>query len=128
MSETTRAGKRGGRRSTTRVPGVLGDGWGGPPKGAGHAPFEPGNQVAAGPHDMHSTEEKAERLRRHIYKLAESAEREETQLAASIAWLNRVEGMPVARNLNINQTGPVVEDTRPSVESLIEQSMAKDGK
>jgi hypothetical protein len=42
-------------------------------------------------------EERAEQLRDHIYGLALGAEREETQLTASVAWLDRHEGKPVQR-------------------------------
>ena len=75
-----------------------GDGWGGPakgsaPRGAKQPPFQPGNKAAAGTHDM-SDMEKAAKLRAHLYTLATTAQREETQVSATIAFLNRVEGTP----------------------------------
>ena len=83
-----------------------GDGWGGPARGAGstapmHPPFEPGNDVAAGFHDM-SGEQVAARLKEELFDIATKAKREDTRVTASVALLNRIEGMPVARNLNIN--------------------------
>ena len=41
--------------------------------------------------------ERAARLHDHLYTLATDAERQETQLAATIAFLDRVEGKPVSR-------------------------------
>lgn len=110
-------------RLPSRGAASKGDGWGGEAKGSGAAPFKPGNKASAGPRDMTTNEEKAERLRQHIYKLAEGAEREETQLSAAIAWLNRVEGMPVARNLNINSNAVPVEDTRATVRELLAETL-----
>jgi len=84
-----------------------GDGWGGPAKGAGRvadprAPlFGHGNKIAAGPHDM-SGADTARRMKAHIERLAFEAAREETQLSAAIAWLDRHEGKPIARNLNMD--------------------------
>jgi hypothetical protein len=48
---------------------------------------------------------RAKRLRDHLAFLAENADRQETQIAATVAWLNRVEGLPIARNLNVNADG-----------------------
>ena len=130
VDETPRAVKverRGGRRSTTRVPGTNGDGWGGEARAPGQphnkrAAFEPGNTLAAGPHVLRDPET-ADRIKLHILHLAQNAEREETQLAASQAFLNRIEGMPVARNLNINRDAAPVEDTRATVQQLLEQTL-----
>lgn len=75
-----------------------GTGWGGPARGVGRgaskAPvFTPGNQQAAGPHDM-ARDRRRQRLMAELEHLAFTAEREETQLAATIAWLDRYEGKP----------------------------------
>lgn len=78
-----------------------GTGWGGPARGPGstasRAPaFEQGNQRALGPHDM-SRAQQRQRLMDDLEHLSFTAEREETQLAAAVAWLDRFEGKPVAR-------------------------------
>lgn len=75
-----------------------GDGWGGPAKGPGnHGP-------SAGyikPELLEAIQaDKARRLeilKDHILSLALTAERQETQLQAAIAYCNREEGTPVAR-------------------------------
>ena len=101
---------------TTRRSGA-GDGWGGPAKGASdHNPapqFEPGNQSSVGrPNPSLSGIEKAQALKDHLYKLATEAEREETQVRAAEAWLNRHEGSPVARTVNYNSTDVTALDDR----------------
>lgn len=50
--------------------------------------------------------EKAELVREKIFELALSAERQETQLAASVAYLNRVEGSPMQRAVIANVSDP----------------------
>lgn len=82
-----------------------GESWGGPAKGAGStstraAPFERGNTASTGQRDM-SGAEKARLLKEHLYKLATTATREETQVVAATAWLDRHEGKPIARNVNL---------------------------
>lgn len=82
-----------------------GDGWGGPAKGAGSIstraePFGHGNTVSAVQRDM-SGAEKAWLLKEHLYMLATTAAREETQISAAVAWLDRHEGKPIARNVNM---------------------------
>ena len=37
-----------------------------------------------------------------LFSLVTAADRQETQLAAAVALLNRIDGMPIARNLNAN--------------------------
>lgn len=89
-----------------------GSGLYGPAKGAGiggakRPAFEPGNKAAAGADhsDVEQTRQakaaKAETLKNHLYTLATTAEREDTQVRAAEAWLNREEGMPVARNITV---------------------------
>jgi hypothetical protein len=99
------------RTSTTRSKGNgpgKGTGWGGPAKGmparAEKAPpFEPGNQAAAGPHEF----SKSERIARHIASLeriaaaAEAEGRYNEAITATTHALNRLEGLPVARNINV---------------------------
>lgn len=77
-----------------------GTGWGGPARGAGSkaakaAPFTIGNQAAAGGHNL-SRSQKRQALLDMLFDLALTASSEEVQLAANVAWLNRVEGKPVA--------------------------------
>ena len=108
------ASSRTTRRSTETG---AGDGWGGPAKGASeHIPapqFEPGNQSAVGHAGPNlSGIEKAQALKDHLYKLATRAEREETQVRAAEAWLNRHEGSPVARTVNYNSTDVTALDDR----------------
>lgn len=90
-----------------------GDGWGGPAKGAsthGKVPrFQPGNP---GPRKLtkltpeqcairrQERNDRVESLIDALEVIAYEAEREETQLSAAIAFLNRLDGLPVARNLN----------------------------
>lgn len=47
-------------------------------------------------------QKRAEEAEDKLYELFTSAERQETQLAAAKEYLNRVEGMPIARNINAN--------------------------
>lgn len=84
-----------------------GPGWGGPARGAGTASlkapkFGPGNRNAAGPHDMTGHRRRQELLDK-LETLAFTAENEDTQLYAAVAWLNRVEGKPLARIANLEQ-------------------------
>lgn len=79
-----------------------GDGWGGPAKGAGGPPIKPGDpegiqRMSNDPAVKARQAARLERVKRKIYRLAMKAAREETQLAACIAFANREEGMPVAR-------------------------------
>lgn len=82
-----------------------GAGWGGPARGAGRtaakAPiFKTGNRKAVGPHDMSGHRRRQELLDK-LEMLAFTADSEEVQLTASVAWLNRVEGKPITRTVNI---------------------------
>jgi hypothetical protein len=84
-----------------------GDGWGGPARGAGKVcpkanRFEKGNRAAVGAdHTMYLSDlEKAQMMRERLFKLGLEAQREETQVAAARAYLDRIEGLPVARNMN----------------------------
>lgn len=45
-------------------------------------------------------------LKEHLYHLAKNAEREETQLSAAVAWLDRDEGKPIARQINAAVDSP----------------------
>ncbi len=80
---------------------------GGPATGKTKKAFEPGNKAAVGRPDAGegyravTEKEKAAQLRDHLYMLALSAEHEMTQVRATEAYLNRVEGLPVARNINL---------------------------
>jgi hypothetical protein len=98
------------RSKTTRIGDHVsaGDGWGGPAKGPGTtakpAPqFAKGNTASVGhaPRPQ-STVDRAQALKDHLFTLAQSAERQETQVQAAKAWLDRHEGLPLARTLNHN--------------------------
>lgn len=89
-----------------------GDGWGGPAKGASTAPrFRKGvtSEAQAMRHDPEvkaTAAERVETLKDHLYKLATTAQREETQLAATVAYINRVEGTPIARTVTSTVADP----------------------
>lgn len=91
-----------------------GDGWGGPARGAHistpYGPFSADHQPP--PPDP---AERAERRRlaaekqaridqliENLGDLALNAEREETRVSATVAALNRLDGLPVATNKNLN--------------------------
>ena len=79
-----------------------GEGWGGPAKGKGHR-FVKGDTLAGRPTKDVSAikaatrEERLTALKEHILELALTAERQETQLTAAVAYLDREEGKPVQR-------------------------------
>ena len=106
MPKKTPADSAKFRSSTTRDGN--GPGWGGPAKGAKTVadkpmppPFTLGNQASAVERD-YSRRDKAQALKDHLYRLATEAEKEETQVRAAEAWLNRIEGTPVQRNINVS--------------------------
>lgn len=77
-----------------------GTGWGGPARGVGSklakaTPFTVGNRAAAGGHNL-SRSQRRQALLNMLFNLARTADSEEVQLAAIVAWLNRVEGKPAA--------------------------------
>lgn len=103
------------RRPSTAFPkgngAGKGDGWGGPARGASASRIRPGDpegiQAMSNDADVKAeAARRADELRDHLYHLALNAERQETQLAASVAFLNRAEGMPVARHLTANVADP----------------------
>lgn len=93
-----------------------GDGWGGPARGnAGDRPATPTPHTAEmrailkDPIAMAERkilrEAKADRIEQlidHLCDLGLNAEREETQASATVAALNRLEGMPKQKNENVN--------------------------
>jgi len=88
-----------------------GDGYGGPARAPGdkqnlRTPFEPGNQVT----HVRRGPEAAQALKDHLFALATTAERQETQVTAAVAWLNRHEGTPIARNINLTPDDVTVLD------------------
>ena|SRR5215207_765535 len=96
---------------TGRFPKGQGPGWGGPAKGRSASRIKPGDPDGIQPmsHDprlLAKAEERTGILKDHLFGLALAAEREETQLAATVAFLNREEGMPIARHLNANVADP----------------------
>lgn len=92
-----------------------GDGWGGPAKGASRSRIEPGDpegiqRMSNDPEVKARQAERTARLHDHLYNLALEAQREETQLAATIAFLDRAEGKPVSRvdsRISGGEGGPV---------------------
>ena len=79
-----------------------GSGAGGPAQ-----PFKPGNDVAAGraPPDetrLAARAKQAETVKDRLYTIATTGLHEMTQIAAGREFLNRVEGLPVARTIQLN--------------------------
>lgn len=75
-----------------------GPGWGGPAKGPGNRGPGPGRPPADVAKLIAARrEERIAALKEHLLTLAVTAEREETQLSATVAFLNREEGTPVQR-------------------------------
>ena len=77
----------------------VGEGWGGTPKGAGNKAAGPGRLTAElqALHDG-AKEARLSALKANLLHLAFNAEREETQLLATNAALDREMGKPVSRN------------------------------
>lgn len=110
----TPAKKRGGFRAGRPYAGpAQGPGWGGQAKGAGSSvpvgpkpenmtnSGAPSAEMRAAKRLRDLAKEEAEMIMREkLFDLGQSAAREETQLSAAVAFLNRSEGMPVSRNLN----------------------------
>jgi hypothetical protein len=79
-----------------------GAGWGGPARGASTSRIEPGDPdgITSMRHDpdvLARRARQADELHERLFALATAAERQETQLAATIAFLDRVEGKAIAR-------------------------------
>lgn len=103
------AGRSKGEKSTAKQtcgtrrgngPGK-GEGWGGPAQGEGHT-FAPGDPLAGKrlePDAKAEREARIAKLRDHLFWLATNADRQETQLAAANAYLDREEGKPIARTV-----------------------------
>ena len=85
-----------------------GTGYGGRAKGAGsdapmQPPFEPGNTSAAGPHDNTTGAEQRAEMLAIITEIAKDKNQPGmARISAADKWLDRYEGKPLARNLNIN--------------------------
>jgi hypothetical protein len=106
-----------------------GMGWGGPasgiPAGGVRPPFAKGHKPAAGPKDpvkiAHRRLVKAAKAARiaqltdNLCDLALNAEVESTRMAATVAALNRLEGMPATININKN--------VEMSFEDLVKESL-----
>lgn len=95
------------RGANGRFPKGNGAGWGGQAKGASTSRIRKGDPdgIQARAHLPEVTAAREARiaaLKDKLFDLANHAEREETQLAATVAYLNREEGMPVARNITAN--------------------------
>lgn len=81
-----------------------GDPWGGPARGASASRILPGDpdgiqRMSKDPDIKARNEARNVELKEHLYHLAKNAEREETQLSAAVAWLDRDEGKPIARSV-----------------------------
>ena len=113
-----------------------GEGWGGPAKGdrprGPKTDFNgsgPGGIENVGFNARKRAEEavRAEEMKTILYTLASSAEREETKVRAAEAYLNRTEGMPVARQVNYygGEAKHIISD-RPMTEEEWAKSVAND--
>jgi hypothetical protein len=84
-------------------PGGAGKGWGGEAKGASASRFTSEPQPMQGKawtaDVVRDREARLALLKDHLFNLATSADRQETQLSAAVAYLNREEGMPIARSV-----------------------------
>ncbi len=79
-----------------------GAGWGGPAKGAGNQDAGPGRPDAeTAPAIQAAKAERLEAVKAKIFDLAMNADRQETQLQAAVAFLNREEGTPIARSITV---------------------------
>ena len=79
-----------------------GDGWGGPAKGAGnHGPSAGGLTTEALAVVQADKAARLEAVKAKIFDLAMNADRQETQLSAAVAFLNREEGTPIARSITV---------------------------
>ncbi len=88
-----------------------GAGWGGPARGASTSRIKPGDpdgiQTMSNDAEVKArAAQRVEALKDHLFGLATKAERQETQLAAAVAYLNRVEGMPIARTVTATVADP----------------------
>lgn len=89
-------------------PSSAGEGWGGRPTGKPARPFQ-GGAIDRSPEAVAERvklaverEERIAQLTDNLGDLALNAEREETRVSATVAALNRLEGMPKQRNENLN--------------------------
>lgn len=116
-----------------------GAGWGGPAKGAGapvRPPFEPGNPTRVtmtfaearamngdkpSKHAMRKAldEQRAEEMRQLLYDIATKGEAEANRLNAATKLLDRIEGMPVAKQ-QIEVKRPIEEMTEAELASAID--------
>ena len=127
----------GPRKGVGTGPGA-GVGLGGPAKGASGKPAIPFHsahparingttpEISAAKAEKDAADAiKAQALKDHIFTLATNAAEQTTQLSASIAWLNRHEGMPtqkIAGDPNQPLTiHSVIDDGRPPLESYLEE-------
>lgn len=81
-----------------------GTGWGGPARGESTSRIRPGDpdgiqRMSNDPDIKARNAARNAELKEHLYTLAKTADRQETQLSAAVAWLDRDEGKPVARQI-----------------------------
>jgi hypothetical protein len=74
-----------------------------------------------------SDEERIAQLKEHLGNLALNAKAQETQVTATIALLNRIEGMPKQKIESTGANGgPIqVEDTRKPIEDFVAEFAVK---
>lgn len=82
-----------------------GDPWGGPARGASGSRILPGDpdgiqRMSNDPDIKARNAARNAELKDHLYDLAKHADRQETQLSATMAWLDRDEGKPISRNVS----------------------------
>lgn len=115
-----------------------GDGWGGPASNMPHFERSPAN-LTPGPPTLAERQAKAyrdmtaqqviESRKEKLFNLSENAEREETQLSATIALLNRLEGMPVSRSISatIDDLRKMGEDELRAEHDRLTRAIASSG-
>ncbi len=128
---------------TRRGNGGMGVGWGGPANGPGSsapsfvdslenriggvAPLDP--QVRQSKAEREAMRlEQAEAVKDEIYRIATNGVREADRVNAGVAFLNRIEGMPVARNLNLNgELGHLSDAELAEREAWLEAELGGEG-
>lgn len=103
-------GNGAGRGGPAKGAGT-GKGWGGPARGASTSRIRPGDpesiqRLSNNPDVKARQALRAEALTDHLFDLAMNAERQETQLAAAVACLDRIEGKPIQRSVTATVADP----------------------
>ena len=101
-----------------------GAGWGGPKKGASTSRIKPGDPdgiqaMSNDPEVRARRAREADELHDHLLTLAKTAKTEQVQLAATVAFIERIEGKAIARNdtrVSAGEGGPVQFTWMPPTE------------